>query len=337
MALLGTPVPRVEDARFLVGATRYVADLDLPGVLTVTYVTSPLAHAEVGAIDVTAARGVPGVVDVVTAADVDLGPLPALNPAYPEAMLRPLLATGRVRFVGEPVAAIVAETDTAGADAAALVEVDYEPLPVVVDPEAAAGDERLLFPDAGTNVVMRQQGGQRRTPIPPATAPSWSGGGSSISASPRRRSRAGRARPGGSENGRLTHWSSCQGAHPVRAVIASLYGLPRRPGAGDRPRRGRQLRGQSPPLPRGAAAALAGPAGRPAGALGVLPVRRHAGARPRPGSDPERSRSPADRDGTIASVIGAHPFRRRRLPPRRARYWRPTPAGSSAAPIAYLP
>ena len=53
-------------------------------------------------------------------------------------MLRPLLATGRVRFVGEPVAAIVAETASAGADAAALVEVDYEPLPVVVDPEAAA-------------------------------------------------------------------------------------------------------------------------------------------------------------------------------------------------------
>jgi carbon-monoxide dehydrogenase large subunit len=227
MALLGTPVPRVEDARFLVGASRYVADLDLPGVLTVTYVTSPVAHAEIRAIDVTAARAAPGVVDVVTAADLDLGPLPALNPAYPEAMLRPLLATGRVRFVGEPVAAVVAETDSAGADAAALVEVDYEPLPVVVDPEAAGRDELLLFPDAGTNVVMRQQGGRSE---PEAVAR----GGEVVVVRGRfvnqrvapapLEGRAGAAR--WDENGRLTHWSSCQGAHPVRAVIAGLYGLP---------------------------------------------------------------------------------------------------------------
>ena len=142
-------------------------------------------------------------------------------------MLRPLLATGRVRFVGEPVAAIVAETETAGADAAALVEVDYEPLPVVVDPEAAGRDELLLFPDAGTNVVMRQQGG-RSEPDAPA------GGGDVVVVRGRfvnqrvapapLEGRAGAAR--WDENGRLTHWSSCQGAHPVRAVIAGLYGLP---------------------------------------------------------------------------------------------------------------
>jgi carbon-monoxide dehydrogenase large subunit len=226
MPLLGTPVPRVEDARFLVGATRYVADLDLPGALTVTYVTSPLAHAEVRAIDVTAARAVPGVVDVVTAADVDVGPLPALNPAYPEAMLRPLLASERVRFVGEPVAAIVAETDTAGADAAALVEVDYEPLPVVVDPEAAARDELLLFPDAGTNVVMGQHGG-RSEPDPAGDGAVVVRGrfvNQRVAPAPLE-GRAGASR--WDDNGRLTHWSSCQGAHPVRAVIAGLYDLPR--------------------------------------------------------------------------------------------------------------
>ncbi len=225
MPLLGSPVPRVEDARLLVGASRYVADLDLPSVLTVTYVTSPVAHAEITAIDVTAARTAPGVVEVVTAADLDVGPLPALNPAYPDAMLRPLLATGRVRFVGEPVAAIVAETGTAGADAAALVEIDYQPLPVVVDPEAAGRDEVLLFPDAGTNVVMRQEGG-RNDSDRTATGDIVVRGrfvNQRVAPAPLE-GRAGASR--WDENGRLTHWSSCQGAHPVRAVIANVYGLP---------------------------------------------------------------------------------------------------------------
>jgi carbon-monoxide dehydrogenase large subunit len=215
----------VEDARLLVGASRYVADLDLPDVLTVTYVTSTAAHAEIGAIDVSAARAVPGVVEVVTGADLDVGPLPALNPAYPDAMLRPLLATGRVRFVGEPVAAIVAETATAGADAAALVEIEYNPLKVLVDPETAARDAELLFPEAGTNIVMRQQGGRNE---PGATT-----GGDVVVRARFVNQRVAPAplegRAGASrweQNGRLTHWSSCQGAHPVRAVIAGLYGLP---------------------------------------------------------------------------------------------------------------
>ena len=224
MALLGSPVPRVEDARFLVGASRYVADLDLPAVLTVTYVTSPVAHAEIRHLDVTAARAAPGVVDVITAGDVDLGPVPTMNPAYPEAMLRPLLATGRVRFVGEPVAAVVAETDAAGADAAALVEVDYEPLPVVVDPEAARRDEVLLFPDAGTNIVLQQQGGLDE-PDPTAKGDVVVRGrfvNQRVAPAPLE-GRAGASR--WEDNGRLTHWSSCQGAHPVRAIMAGLYSL----------------------------------------------------------------------------------------------------------------
>ena len=75
MALLGSSVPRVEDARLLVGDSRFVANLELPGVLEVTYVTSTMPHALIRSIDVTAAKAVPGVVDVLTAADVDLGPL----------------------------------------------------------------------------------------------------------------------------------------------------------------------------------------------------------------------------------------------------------------------
>ena len=139
MATLGSPVLRVEDRPLLVGASAFIADLPLPGVLDVSYVTATLAHGRIRSIDVGAARAVPGVVDVVTAADLDLGPVPPTNAAFPKEMERPLLAADRVRFVGEAVVAIVAETASAGADAAALVEVEYEPLPAVVDPEAASG------------------------------------------------------------------------------------------------------------------------------------------------------------------------------------------------------
>ena len=83
-----------------------------------------------------------------------------MNPDFPASMTRPLLATDRVRFAGEAVVAIVAESVSAGADAAALVEVDYDPLPASWTPNGLAGDEVLLFPEAGTNVVLQQSGGQ---------------------------------------------------------------------------------------------------------------------------------------------------------------------------------
>ena len=108
MPLLGTPVTRVEDPRFLVGSGRYIANLDLPGAAWVHVVASPVAHARIRSVDTEAARAAPGVIDVVTAADLDFGPYPSLSPAYPAAMARPLLATGTVRFAGEAVAVIVA-------------------------------------------------------------------------------------------------------------------------------------------------------------------------------------------------------------------------------------
>src|SRR5271167_2734679 len=108
----------------LVGDTNFVADLDLPSVLDVTYVTSPIAHALIRSIDVAAAREMPGVVMVVTAGELDLPPVPPINPAFPAAMSRSILASDRVRFVGEPVVAIVAESAAQGEDAAAVVEID---------------------------------------------------------------------------------------------------------------------------------------------------------------------------------------------------------------------
>ena len=157
MSILGNRVLRVEDPRFLTVGGAYTADLRDPlldGALHATYVRSTLAHAEIRSVEIADALDLPGVVDVVTGADVDLDPMPPSPPLFPPAMSRPLLATDRVRFVGEPVAVILSETAAQGIDAAEAVWVDLEPLPVVVDPEAARDAEVLLFPDAGTNVAI---------------------------------------------------------------------------------------------------------------------------------------------------------------------------------------
>jgi carbon-monoxide dehydrogenase large subunit len=107
MSILGNRVLRKEDPKFLTVGGTYVADLDLPGAAWVTYVRSPVAHARIVSVDTDEARKAPGVIDVVTGADVDLEPrapdMPMLNPA----MRRPYLAVDVVRFVGEAVAAIV--------------------------------------------------------------------------------------------------------------------------------------------------------------------------------------------------------------------------------------
>ena len=142
-------------------------------------------------------------------------------------MARPLLAATRVRYVGEPVVAIVAESAVAAADAAALVVLDYEPLPPVVGVDAATADHTVLFPELSTNRVWERRGGTddadvdavlascdvvvRATFVNQRVAP--------CPLEPR----AGAARWG--DDGRLTHWSSCQGAHPVRATLAALYGI----------------------------------------------------------------------------------------------------------------
>jgi aerobic carbon-monoxide dehydrogenase large subunit len=153
MSVVENRVLRVEDGRFLRGEGQYVENIPLENPLAVTFVRSLLAHANV-TVDASGAAAVPGVVQVFTGADVNLGkwgppPFPGLNPA----MGRPVVATDVVRFVGEIVAVIVSKTRAQGADAAELVMVDYDPLPVVVKPHDAAKDETLLFPEAGTNTA----------------------------------------------------------------------------------------------------------------------------------------------------------------------------------------
>src|SRR4051794_15476714 len=137
-------VRRREDVRLLTGAGNYAADGAPPGTLTAVFLRSHQAHARIAALDVEAARGVPGVRAVVTAADLtDVNPIPGgINFPRPDGSPAPktdrkLLASDRVRFVGEPVAMVLAETKEAGLEACEAIIVSYDDLPVVIDPEAA--------------------------------------------------------------------------------------------------------------------------------------------------------------------------------------------------------
>jgi aerobic carbon-monoxide dehydrogenase large subunit len=140
--------PRREDLPLVTGAAHYSDDLVPPGALHAVFVRAPLAHGRILGVDPSVAAGMAGVAGVFCAADLDLPPLPAGG--APAAMARPVLAAGTVRFLGEAVAVVVAETRAQALDAAEAVEVDYEPLPAVTDPEAAlAANAPRLFADGG--------------------------------------------------------------------------------------------------------------------------------------------------------------------------------------------
>ena len=222
-SILGNRVARIEDPRLLTEGGRYVDDIPLVGAARLVYVRSPVAHAAVTGIDLSEAKAVDGVVAIFTGDDLaDLGLAPHLNPSFPTEMRRPFVASDTVRYVGQPVVAVIAETEAAGADAADLVVVDYDPRPVVVDPEVAVLDESFVYPELGTNVVQRfgtktaaefsdcevvvaeRIVNQRMTaaPIEPRSgAAYWT------------------------DDGRLVHYSACQGAHPTRDLLATIYGL----------------------------------------------------------------------------------------------------------------
>src|SRR3982074_422413 len=154
-SILGHAVRRREAPRLITGSGRYVDDIQPDGCLHVAFIRSPLAHATIRALDVAAAVSAPGVVAVLPATDLALPP--PLGGALRRARAfsgRPPFAKGRVRFVGEPVALVIAESPEAAVDASQLVELDLEPLEVVLDPEAARhAGSALLFPDHGSNVA----------------------------------------------------------------------------------------------------------------------------------------------------------------------------------------
>lgn len=234
MGLIGERVLRTEDPDLVTGRGTFIDNLVLPGAAHVVYVRSPMAHARITRLEVSDARSMPGVVGVFVHQDLvaaGLGPLPIDMPFLPQDIRRPALADGVVRFVGELVAAVVASTRAQAVDAAEAVEVDYEPLPVVIDPEEAmriTDVDSLLFPRHGSNVVVdlpadrkidfsdcevvvaRRLVNQRLAPSPlegRVAASRWE-------------------EPDAHGVSRLTHWQACQGAHPIREQLAAFYGMP---------------------------------------------------------------------------------------------------------------
>ena len=145
-SILGTRVLRTEDPELLTGQARYVADLQLDHPLHLAFVRSEFAHARVTAVDTADALAMDGVVAALTQADLGLAPFHGMAKVHND-FARPPLADGVVRFVGEPIAAVLAETEVQARDAADAVIVDYDPLPAVVDPEDALADGApVIFP-----------------------------------------------------------------------------------------------------------------------------------------------------------------------------------------------
>src|SRR5947207_3706890 len=229
-AWVGKRMKRKEDPRMIRGISHYTDDLKLAGMVHCAFARSPHAHAEIQAIRTDAAKALPGVIAVYTSADTtSLGPVPcAIQMPDLKVPRHPVLAEGRVRYVGEPVAVVVAEDFYTARDAAELVEVDYEPLPVVTHLEKALskdsplvheqfnsnqafthqlknGDVEAAFKKAD-RIVKQRMMNQRLAPI--AMEP---------------RAVVAEYLPG--EN-RLTVWSSTQIPHLLKTQISLLVGLP---------------------------------------------------------------------------------------------------------------
>lgn len=152
-SLLGTAVRRVEDPDLVRGRGTFVDNLPATDALHLAFVRSPYAHARIISVDSTEALAAPGVVTVCSAEDLDLAAYHTFF-VLNDACARPPLARGKVRFVGDPVAVVVAESRAAAVDALELVDVDYEPLDAVADPEAALlPGAPLQFEELGTNLA----------------------------------------------------------------------------------------------------------------------------------------------------------------------------------------
>ncbi|MEP7202732.1 MAG: xanthine dehydrogenase family protein molybdopterin-binding subunit [Ilumatobacteraceae bacterium] len=224
-SILGNRVQRVEDPRMLTTGGVYVEDLPIDAAW-VHFVRSEYAHGRILAYDVDDARKVPGVLGVFTGDDLDLPPFPHVQPILRTGSERPLIAKGTVRFVGEPVVAVVAIDRHTAVDAGAMIYVDIEPMSAVVEVDDALADETLIHPALGTNkyatfdsehqadfsgceVVLDLRVVNQRingSPIEPRSGLAyWE------------------PNPDGD---RLVHYSACQGAHPTRDILARLYELP---------------------------------------------------------------------------------------------------------------
>ncbi|MEM7275518.1 MAG: xanthine dehydrogenase family protein molybdopterin-binding subunit, partial [Actinomycetota bacterium] len=223
MSILGTRVVRTEDPALLTVGGSYVDDVAPPDAAWITFVRSPFPHAMIEGIDLAEVLTAPGVVAAFTAADLQLSPRPPSQGMLNQQMTRTWLATDRVRYVGEPVVAVVTETREQGVDAAELALVDFEPLPPVLDPQTAAAHEQILFPEAETNVVFA-------IPADPEKASMFDQCEVVVDLAFRNQRLAPcplepRAAAARWDEGRLTQWSSTQGAHGTRDSLAAAAGV----------------------------------------------------------------------------------------------------------------
>jgi aerobic carbon-monoxide dehydrogenase large subunit len=158
---IGEPLTRREDVRFVTGSASYLDDLQAPDALHVGFVRSPFAHARLGPIEASGALALEGVTAIVTAADIagEIDPyaIAAAEGSEVAPVPLPVLGEGTVRFVGEPVAAVLAEERAVLEDAMELVLVDYDELPTVVEPEVALAGEVQIHEGLPDNVVVRWQ------------------------------------------------------------------------------------------------------------------------------------------------------------------------------------
>ena len=226
----GARVQRLEDDRLLRGHGRYTDDID-EGALESVLVRSPYAHARITSIDISVARAMPGVVAVYTAADLPFGDqhLPILipHPNLTHGRTQRTLATDVVRYAGEAVAFVVAETRALAEDAAEAVQVEYEPLPVVITPEAAAAAEHLVHADVPGNVAaeMLQEVGDVDAALKSAPHRKRLHFRFERAAASPLEGRAVWARWSAAER-KLTVFDSTQSPTSIRGGLAVLFGLP---------------------------------------------------------------------------------------------------------------
>jgi carbon-monoxide dehydrogenase large subunit len=219
----------VEDARLLTGRGTYVDDIALPGMLHACFVRSPHPRARIVGIDVSAATNLPGVHAVLTASDLNPGVHEQwhtiLGPDSPETP-RPPLAENVVRFVGDPVALVVAESRYLAEDACDVVLIDYEPLPPVVDYRTAVFHFDLVHEAHGSNLIAEVTGGSV-----PEVDEVFAGGAHVVGETIYQQSQAAcpmetRGMVVHHARGEITIWAATQAPHEVRAFCARLLGLP---------------------------------------------------------------------------------------------------------------
>jgi len=223
-SILGAAVRRREDPRLITGRGKFVADMPAEGALHAHFVRSPVAHARIKSVEATAARALPGVAGVFTAADLGL-PRRSGFPPIGNAFAKPPLAEDVVRFVGDPIVLVVAETREQANDAAALLEIDFDPLPHVVDPEKALADGApLLFPEHGTNLAFGNAFGAEPDALEGAEVVIKARFVNQRVAPAPLETHAFLAVPDADGKG-LQVWASSQQAHAMRDAIADMLGL----------------------------------------------------------------------------------------------------------------